>query len=207
MELPGKVGDPIGDIQFRFVSLKAFCTEMDALLSDTKTYVLRLTERAFRHLQRLIIVDTDTRTKWGGAFEAGEPECERLGAVHLLWHSIWAFKADAKGERTDLIMGEPIDSKNLEEIGNSAEALVLTEWKIANKEQDILKQIEQGQRQAKLYSCGCLGGIELADYRYIVLVTKKPFTPPLVTTEDGIEYKVINLAVDPPVPSRNRGGK
>ncbi len=207
MEIPGKVDDPIGDLQFRFVSLKAFCTEMDALLSDTKTYVLRLTERAFRHLQRLIVVDADTRMKWGEAFKAGETKCEKLGAVHLLWHGIWAFKADAEGERTDLIMGEPIDSSNLEEIGNSAEALVFTEWKVAVEKRDNMKQIEQGIRQAKRYSSGALGGFELRDYRYIVLLTRETFTPPLIPAEDGIEYKVINLAVEPAVPSRDHGVK
>lgn len=200
-----KTNDPLEEIQFRFVSLKSFCTEMDSLLSDIKTYVLRLTERAFIHLQRLIIVDADTKTKWGNAFDAGETSCEKLGAVHLLWHGIWAFKADAKGERTDLIMGEPIDSYRIEEIGNSAEALVLTEWKIARAVQDIGKQVEQAKRQAKLYSRGCLAGLELADYRYLVLVTKKYFTPPPHILEDGVEYKVVNLAVDPDVPSKALG--
>ncbi|TFH47851.1 MAG: hypothetical protein E4G89_07265 [Methanothrix sp.] len=104
-------------------------------------------------------------------------------------------------------MGEPIDSKKLEEIGNSAEALILTEWKIAKEKKDRQEQIDQGIKQAKSYSRGCLGGFELRDYRYIVLVTSESFTPPPASAEDGIEYKVINLAVEPAVPSRNRGGK
>src|ERR1700722_9028346 len=40
---------------------------------------------------------------------AGSVACERLGAVHLLWHGIFAFKVDGSGARTDLIAPEQPD--------------------------------------------------------------------------------------------------
>jgi hypothetical protein len=124
----------------------------------------------------------------------------------LLWHGIWAFKAKGKGEETDLIMGKPIDTKNLGDIGKSAEALVLTEWKRAKAGEDIHEKIDQWVTQAKSYSRGNLGGIALEDYRYIVLVTEKYIKLPPPRVEDGVEFRFVNIAVDPGWPSDLHNG-
>ena len=62
---------------------------------------LRITERAFAHLQRSIIADDEIRKKWLSAFSDGETKCEKLGSVHLLSHGVWDLKLMLKrGERT-----------------------------------------------------------------------------------------------------------
>ncbi|MBI4590608.1 MAG: hypothetical protein HY725_17400, partial [Candidatus Rokubacteria bacterium] len=89
------------------VALAAFETEMSFLLSDVQESIRVRSERAFAHLQRSIVVDPALRANWQTAFDDGEVACERLGAVHLLLHGIWAFKLDAAGARTDLVYQEP----------------------------------------------------------------------------------------------------
>ena len=91
------------------VLLGAFETELSFLLSDTQETIRTRSERAFSHLQRSIVADPEFREKWKTAFEDGEVACEKLGAVHLLLHGIWAFKVDAAGARTDLVYQEPVD--------------------------------------------------------------------------------------------------
>ncbi len=66
------------------VVLAAFETEISFLLSDAQESIRTRSERAFAHLQRLIVVDSTFREKWQAAFEKGEVACEKLGAVHLL---------------------------------------------------------------------------------------------------------------------------
>ena len=86
--------------------------------------------------------------------EKGETHCEMLGAAHLLSHGIWGFKASAKGERTDLILGEPLT--DLSEVESTAEALVLTEWKVVRKSNELQDKAEEALEQAKRYACGVL---------------------------------------------------
>jgi hypothetical protein len=90
------------------VLLAAFETEMSFLLSDVQESIRVRSERAFSHLLRSLVVDATLRDKWLTALEAGEVECEKLGAVHLLLHGIWAFKVDAASARTDLVFQEPV---------------------------------------------------------------------------------------------------
>ena len=71
-------------IRQALVMLAAVETEVSYLLVDHQLAIRSRTERAFEHLQRLIVVDDNVREKWQRAFQAGEPECEKLGAVHLL---------------------------------------------------------------------------------------------------------------------------
>ena len=85
--------------------MSEFKSEFELTVGGSVEHAKSLVERAFIHLQRTIVVDHDIRKKWKSAFNTGEIACERLGAVHLLSHGIWAFKADALGERTDLILG------------------------------------------------------------------------------------------------------
>jgi hypothetical protein len=89
------------------VLLGAFETEMSFFLSDVQESIRTRSERAFSHLQRSIVADPGFREKWQTAYNEGEVACEKLGAVHLLLHGIFAFKIDAAGARTDLVFQEP----------------------------------------------------------------------------------------------------
>ncbi len=180
------------------VALRAFEAEMTFLLSDSQQSMRTLSERAFRHLNWQIAVDGEVRHKWRTAFNKlrGEEHCEKLGAVHLLWHGIFAFKIDANKGRTDLVFGEPLGDQD-----TYADALVLTEWKKATK-RDASKQFGQAVRQAEKYAHGPLAGNELRSYRYAIVVTEKRVEPPPDELRDGVTYRHINIAVDPDTPSR-----
>jgi hypothetical protein len=117
--------------------LGAFRSEFDYLISDTEIESRNITELAFEHLQRLIVVDDEIRTKWKSAYSKHETVCEQLGAVHLLGHGIWAFKAESKGA-TDLVFGDPID-RHVPTTRRIARALVLTEWKLVKNQTTATK--------------------------------------------------------------------
>ena len=182
--------------------LRRFRSDINYLTSDLTGSVLRLTARGFSHLQRSIVADQQCREKWIDAFNKDEMACEKLGAVHLLQHGIWAFKVDSIGGRTDLVLGEPVTTDLLTEASTTAEGLVLTEWKRANPDDDIDKKFQEAMEQAKQYSMGSLAGFELKSYRYLVAVTEKqaPRTPE-DRESNGMIYKHINIAVDPDPPS------
>jgi hypothetical protein len=169
-------------------------------LRDTEVVAVRLTERAFTHLQSLIVADASVRTAWEAAFASGEIACERLGAAHLLQHGVWPFKAHAAGGRTDLVLGEPLSDPS--RVESAAEALVLTEWKVARKQTEASVLAEKARAQAHLYAGGILSGIELASYRYIVLVSRDRIAPIADEVSDGVRYRTINIAVGPSTPSR-----
>jgi hypothetical protein len=176
-------------------------SEVGFHLADFGAAARRLSERAFLHLQRIIVVDDTVRSKWKSAFENGEVACERLGAVHLLFHGIWAFKVAAAGERTDLVFADrPLAAPEVEGV---AEALVLTEWKKVTSADELDAKAEQARAQAARYSSGTLAGIELASYRYVVLVSERHLHPPPDVPDAGIVYRHINIAVDPITPSRS----
>lgn len=184
------------------IALAAFESELSYLLSDSKEIMRRRSELAFVHLQRCIIVDEDFRNKWKTAFETHETACERLGAVHLLHHGIWAFKVNAIGARTDLVFNEPLRDRDIDLARKSSEGLVLTEWKVAKEPSDIEDKIKEARRGADLYREGALAGIELTGYRYLVVVTKgQATTLPPDELKDDVVYRHINIAVDPLPPS------
>ena len=182
------------------VLLGAFETEMSFILSDIQQSIRARSERAFSHLQRSIVADVDFRGKWQNAFEQGEVQCEKLGAVHLLLHGIWAFKVDAEGGRTDLVFQEP--AWRLTEEQRYVEGIVLTEWKKANSQEDAVNRFEDARNQAHRYAEGVLAGNELTAYRYAVVVTRKQVPLPDDLTVGGVVYRHINLAVEPLTPSR-----
>lgn len=199
-------------VQFVITSLASFRSEFGYHLSDIQSISRRLTERAFVHLQRSIVADTSIRDKWKKAFNKRETACEELGSVHLLSHGIWAFKTSATGERTDLILSEPLI--NPAQIEETDSTLVLTEWKkVGNKtgenlsktklSTELKEQSEAALKQAKLYNSGILAGFELANYRYLILVSEKRLAdlPPDIS-ENNIIYHYINIAVDPKPPSK-----
>ena len=182
------------------VQLSAFETEMTFILSDVQEVIRARSERAFSHLQRLIVADTAFRDKWNKAFDDGEEACEKLGAVHLLWHGIWAFKVGAAGARTDLVFQEP--AGDLVDEQRYSDGIVLTEWKKANPKDNAQKRFDQARSQAQRYAQGVLAGSELTAYRYAVVVSRQQVSVPDDLTEGGVVYRHINVAVDPRTPSR-----
>jgi len=114
----------------RVPALMSFRAEFEYFLRDSEAVAISLVDRAFVHLQRSLIVDSYLQAEWAKAFREGELDCEARGAVHLLAHGVWAFKASAEGERTDLVLRSPLT--DLPNIRRIAQALVLTEWKIVH---------------------------------------------------------------------------
>ena len=184
------------------VMLAGFESELSFVLSDTQQYIRGRSERAFAHLQRLIVVDHDFRGKWQGAFRDGEVACERLGAVHLLQHGIWAFKVNAKGERTDLVFQEPVE--DLAAMERYADGLVLTEWKVVTPDNNASQRFVKAMQQAQRYAAGALAGNELTTYRYVVVVSGEHISIPDDVTDGTVTYRHINIATDPKPPSRSR---
>jgi len=180
-------------------TLSGFRAELQFQLADLSALILRTTERAFLHLQRQIVADPDHQRKWQEAFEEGEPACERLGSVHLLQHGIWAFKVSAEGGRTDLVFREPL--KDLEAVADAADALVLTEWKVVNSAGELASKIQEARMQAELYAAGVLGGVELAGYRYLVMVSEDLLHMPEDEDGNDVQYRHRNVAVSPSTPS------
>ena len=182
------------------VLLGAFETEMSFILSDVQEVIRTRSERAFAHLQRSIVADQAFREKWKAAFEEGEVACEKLGAVHLLQHGIWAFKVDAAGARTDLVFQEP--AGDLTDEQRYVDGFVLTEWKKAALEADGEQRFEEARAQAQRYAQGALAGSELTAYRYAIVVSRRQVSLPEDLSADGVVYRHINIAVDPLTPSQ-----
>ncbi|MDW9805263.1 hypothetical protein GOA91_20490 [Sinorhizobium meliloti] len=184
-----------GLVRTIIVKLVAFEAEMTYWLDSPMEKVRAASELAFMHLQRLIVADEEYRKKWQSAFSSHETHCEKLGATHLLWHGIWAFKVDSVGGKTDLVYQEPLRA------GATPVALgvVLTEWKRADE--DPADRFQEAFRQAEAYSSGVLAGVELASHRYLVVVTRRQFPPPADIVVGQVTYRHINIAVDPYSPS------
>ena len=130
----------------------------------------------------------------------GETACEKLGAVHLLWHGIFAFKINALGAQTDLVYSEPIDASITQ---RGIEGLVLTEWKVADAK-NATDRFAQARQQAERYRKGPLIGTELTGYRYAIAVSLTDLPKVLVPDDMVIEgrvYRHINFAIEPRTPS------
>jgi hypothetical protein len=191
-------GNSLGDallVRTIIVKLVAFEAEMSFCLDSPMERVRSASELAFMHLQQLIVADEEYRAKWQTAHATHETHCEGLGAVHLLWHGIWAFKADASGGKTDLVYQEPLRTG----AAPVALGMILTEWKREDK--DPQRAFSAARLQAKAYSGGILAGVELASHRYLVVVTKKQVPLPPDETEGSVIYRHINIAVEPQSPS------
>ena len=181
--------------RYGLVALLALKSEVSFLLSDGQEQIFARSERAFLHLQRLLVVDAGLRENWISAFERRETECEKLGAVHLLWHGIFAFKASGAAGATDLVFNEPI-----EDAGNKrgVEGIVLTEWKLGDAT-DFAGRFEEARRQAQLYESTVLAGLELRRYRYAIVVSRNELPPEAVPADahlNDVIYRHINIALD-----------
>jgi len=181
----------------------ATASEVNFYLGDPQVGGARLSERAFLHLNRSLVVDGDLREKWNDAFDdAGETACEKLGAVHLLSHGIFAFKVSGAGAATDLVVSEHLAPTNPDV--SLAEYLVLTEWKLIHEESDVVGVAAGARSQAADYAAGLLGGVELRAFRYIVLVSKKkiidlPADVPGV--QPGVTFRHVNVVIGGEIPS------
>ena len=181
--------------------LAGFRTELSYALRDTQVHLRRLVERAFVHIQRSIVADPGVQERWKAAFDTNENACEKLGAVHLLLHGLWAFKAHSIGERTDLVTQQPLAEDEIQRIGPLVDGLVLTEWKVVRTSSEALSKMEEALLEARQYGKGSLAGFELTSARYVVLVSKD-FLPNLVSRVDGgTTYTIVNIAVQPSSPS------
>ena len=187
-------------LKLRLTSLAAVRSAVEYHLSDLESIAHKRAERAFLHLRQTIVADESTRGKWENAFSNGEPACEKLGAAHLMFHGIWAFKVNAEGGRTDLIFGDTVD--DADGISNVAEALVLTEWKIVKSEDQAESVANAAREQTRLYTGGILAGIELSRYRYIVLVSLEQLQEIPDVQEGSATYRHVNVPVKPVAPSR-----
>jgi hypothetical protein len=187
------------DIQ-TLAPLASFRSQFEYLIRDAEAEGRSLTELAFEHLRRQLVVDKDIRKKWQDAFKTHETACERLGAVHLLSHGIWAFKIVAPGGATDLVFGDPVE-QHAEVMRRTARALVLTEWKLIKRPDEITTKAQEARDQAAIYSGGVLGDAELKGTRYIVLVCESDLTPPDDVSVGAVTHRHVLLPTNPKSPS------
>jgi hypothetical protein len=173
-------------------------------MSDVQASIRSATERGLIHLRRSLIVDDALRDRWAIAFKRGEPALEGLGAVHLLLHGIWAFKADTKGERTDLVLGQHLVGDLLDQAQTAARGLVLTEWKRIGSAKQFAAQCDQGLLQAQRYSQGALAGVELTTVRYVILVSMDVDQNREPAEFSGTTYRFVSIQISPRVPSKSK---
>jgi hypothetical protein len=192
--------EAVDRLRVTIVPLAWLKAEVDYHLTDSEAVAVRLSERAFVHLQQLIVADPAVQGAWSKAFSRDEPACESMGGAHLLAHGIWAFKAHGPGARTDLVFAEPLGQVAAPE--RVADAMVLTEWKLVKDPAKHEEIAAAARNQAELYGRGVLGGMELLGYRYIVLVSRKRLAPIADVTHSNTVYRHINIAVEPEVPSK-----
>ncbi len=196
------------DIQ-ALAPLASFRSQFEYLIRDSEIEGRNITELAFEHLRRHLVVDNDIRTKWQKAFKTRETACERLGAIHLLSHGIWAFKFMAPGGATDLVFGDPVEHHS-QVVRRTARTLILTEWKLVRSLAEIATKAQEAREQAAIYSGGVLGDTQLKRTRYVVLVCQPDLSPPDDVMLGAVTYRHIVLPVSPKTPSatvRNRKGK
>jgi hypothetical protein len=206
-ERPRNLGGGTGpqhQVHHLAIILSSLRAEMNHLLTSVDAVGRSLVARAFQHLQRSIIADPALSSVWQQAFDAGEVVCEKLGACHLLLHGIWAFKVAGKGERTDLVLGEPL--RITETVRAAAEVLVLTEWKVFKGQMKLGELCQRARKEAGLYASGVLAGFELASRRYVVVVSEQRQTMPEPEPHGDVVYEYVNIAVAPAIPSVDATG-
>lgn len=173
--------------------------EITYYLSDTQIYIRKSVEVAFEHLNRLLVADKSVRQMWIEA--KNEVQFEKLGGAHLLSHKLWAFKIDASGERSDLVLSERINEDSI--LYRAVDGLVLTEWKLVTGKREPHELIQAAKRQAERYSVGSLATLELSNYRYLIIVSENHLKiPESQIIEGNIIYRIINIAYNPLPPSR-----
>lgn len=187
-----------GSTSNSLVHLQAIESAVTFSLSGLEEQILSTTERALQHLQRSLIVDDTLRDRWIQAFDQREDHVEALGAVHLLGHGIFAFKVNAAGARTDLVLPDVIPG----DISRYSSGIVLTEWKLAKAPDNPETRFAEARAQAALYASGPLSAIELRRTRYAIVVTKGPVQCPADDEQKGVTYRNVNISLTPVAPSK-----
>lgn len=201
---PGQ-SDPLGHLKIVVAALTAICGRVGYLIHESTEEIRSTVERAFVHLQYSLIADSDLRARWIAAFEKDEPACEALGAVHLLAHGIWAFKVHGPGQRTDLVLQEPLTESAT--VARAHAPFVLTEWKRVLTPGDAHAKRNEALRQATIYGREVLAALELGSTRYLALVSSDRLHDFDDETQDGVQYRTINIAVSAATPSKAARGK
>lgn len=181
--------------------LTTVCVRAEPYMHDSDATHVHVVERAFLHLQRLIVADRDVRRSWLAAYDFGEVACERLGGCHLLHHGIYGVKANAAHERTDLILGTRLSTPGA--IRRAADAMVVTEWKLVRDESDLEDTVNAARTQLARYSDGSLGGFEIASVRFLVTITERSCAELPDEQVGDVTYRHINIVVNPRSPSRS----
>jgi hypothetical protein len=181
--------------------LATICTQLEPHMQDSDEERIHIAERAFLHLQRIIVADDNAREAWQAAFARGEVACEKLGGVHLLHHGIYAVKSNAAGERTDLILGERLAITP--RLRRAADAIALTEWKLVRDPAQLNTEVDQARRQAARYAAGSLAGFEISSVRFLVTISEDVLVERDDDQDDNVTYRHINVAVSPSVPSHS----
>jgi hypothetical protein len=181
------------------VILSSIKVELEYVLNDVQSQIIRRCERAVLHLQRMLMVDAEMKRKWSDALNKGEVSCEKLGALHFLQHGIWTFKANSEGQRTDLILQRPMF--DMEGIWAAVEGITLTEWKVAQSPHDIRAQFDVARNQADRYSSGVLAASELKSVRYLFVVTSECTQLFEDFVSGNMTYRCVVIDTNPPVPS------
>ena len=189
-------------VRSAIVIIAAMEGKISYLFHNSEDVIRSRTERAFEHLNRTIVVDSDYRTKWKAAYDHHETTCEALGGVHLLSHGIWAFKAKGPKAETDLVYQEALS--DIGRIKRGSDGLVLTEWKRLKEGDDPANQFESARKQAEEYATGILRDIILRKYRYAVLVSQKAVAVPDDKEIGNVIYRHINVVVQPTAASKQR---
>lgn len=184
----------------RLVPLFVFKSQFEHAIRDAEVGTRSLVGLAFEHLGRQLRVDEPLRQKWLEAFDRHETKCEQLGAVHLLGHGIWAFKVTGEGAATDLVCSEPM-TQHIEQARHVARAAVLTEWKCV-KTGDARGVAVVARRQMKLYAAGALGGLELKNTRYVVLVASGGVESLPDEVDGTVTYRHVLIQLTPDSPSK-----
>jgi hypothetical protein len=148
-----------GEMQV-LAALAVLRSRFDYAARDSETTARSLVELAFEHLRRSIVVNPDIRRQWEAGLKDRETACERLGAVHLLAHGIWAFKVAGGGQATDLVLAEPLAGE-LDRVQRVARTIALTEWKLVRRRDNLNEIAREAREQAKDYASGILGTLEL----------------------------------------------
>lgn len=181
----------------RFALVEA---RLHPLLASPEPAWVERVELALLHLNRSLVVDASLREAWAEAWKQREEALERLGAVHLLSHGLFGFKASASGSATDLILGSPLRT---EESTITGSPLVLTEWKKASAA-DVESKTGSALRQLELYPAGVVATLALRRTRYAILVSERALldTPPDKILPDGAHARIVNIIISPEDTSR-----
>lgn len=179
------------------VHLQAIESAITFSLSGLEEQVLSTTERALQHLQRSLFVDDLLRQRWLNAFDKREEQIEALGAVHLLGHGIFAFKVNAAGARTDLVLPDSVPR----DVARYSTGIVLTEWKLTRPKDKPEAKFAEARTQAALYASGPLAAMELRRTRYAIVVSKQIVQCPPDEECNGVVYRNVNISLSPARPS------